>query len=152
VSHAFLPLGARLWTFGSPRLADADGWSVSGGALVSGPGHLDLTAVNGEVTLVSPSALALGGDESDLLTLGVGADQVQSIVSVAVEGRLSDGTMLALALPRDANELANTPAGLSVPLLRPAMPATIDQLRVTLKLRNPSGILRLRHFALHPAA
>jgi hypothetical protein len=152
VSHAFVPLGARLWTFGSPRLADADGWSAAVGTLAAGPGHLDLTAVNGEVTLLSPSPLALGGDESDLLTLGVGADQVQSIVSVAVEGRLSNGTMLALALPRDANELANTPAGLSVPLLPPPMPATIDQLRVTLKLRNPSGILRLRHFALHPAA
>jgi hypothetical protein len=152
VSHAFVPLGARLWTFGSPRLADADGWSVSVGTLAAGPGHLDLTAVNGELTLVSPSALALGGDESDLLTLGVAADQVQNIVSVSVEGRLSDESTLELALPRDANTLASTSAGISVPLVRPARSATIDQIRITLKLRNAGGLLRLRHLALYPAA
>jgi hypothetical protein len=152
VSHAFVPLGARLWTFGSPRLADADGWSVSVGALVSGPGHVDLTAVNGEVTLVSPSALALGGDESDLLTLGVTADQGQSIIGVAVEGRLSDRTTITLAVPRDAKELESTPAGISVPLLRPTTSATIDQIRVTLKLKNATGTLRLGHLALYPPA
>jgi hypothetical protein len=152
VSHAFVPLGARLWTFGSPQLADADGWSVPVGKLVSGPGHVDLTAVNSEVTLASPSALALGGDESDLLTLGVTADQGPSIISVGVEGRLSDGTTMALAVPRDAKDLESTSAGISVPLLHPATSATIDQIRVTLKLKNATGTLRLRHLALYPAA
>jgi hypothetical protein len=151
VSHAFVPLGARLWTFGSPRLADADGWSASAGTLAAGPGHVDLTAVNGEVTLVSPSPLALGGDESDLLTLGIAADQGQNIVAIAVEGRLADGTTTVLAAPSNANELATTSAGLSVPMVRGAAPATIDQIRVTLTLRNASGTLRLRHIALHPA-
>jgi hypothetical protein len=125
---------------------------VSAGALGSGPGHVDLTAINGEVTLVSPSALALGGDESDLLTLGVAADQGQSIITVAVEGRLSDGTTITLAVPRDAKELESTSAGISVPLLRQATSATIDQIRVTLKLKSATGTLRLRHLALYPAA
>jgi hypothetical protein len=147
-----VPLGARLWTFGSPRLADADGWSASVGTLAPAPGHVDLTAANGELTLVSPSPLALGGDESDLLALGVAADQVQNIVTIAVEGILSDGTTLALALPRAATELAQTSAGLSVPLIRPETAATFDQIRVTLKLRNPTSTLRLRHLALYPAA
>jgi hypothetical protein len=139
VSHAFLPLGARLWTFGSPRLADADGWSTSPGALVAAPGHVDLAAVNGELTLVSPSPLALGGDESDLLTLGVTADQVRNIATVAVEGRLADGTTIVLATPRGANELASTSAGLSLPLVRRPASATIDQIRVTLTLRVAGG-------------
>jgi hypothetical protein len=152
VSHAFVPLGTRLWTFGSSRLADADGWSAATGALVSGPGHVDLTAANGEVTLVSPPALALGGDESDLLTLGVAADQVPNIISVAVDGNLSDGTTMALAPPRAAARMEQTPAGLSVPLVRPDTAATIDQVRVMLTLRNAVGTLRLRHLALYPAA
>ncbi len=152
VSHAFVPLGARLWTFGSPRLADTDGWSASVGTLAPGPGHVDLKPANGEVTLLSPLALALGGDESDLMALGVAADQVQNIISIAVEGSLSDGTTIALALPHAAAELAQTSAGLSVPLIRLATAATIDQIRVTLTLRNPNSPLRLRHLALYPAA
>jgi len=151
VSHAFVPLGARLWTFGSPRLADADGWSAATGVLASGPGHLDLTAANGEVIIVSPPALALGGDESDLLTLGLTPDQVRDVASVAVDGNLTDGTTIALALPRPTTGLAQTPAGLSIPLVRPDIAATFDRIRVTLALRNPAGTLRLRHLALHPA-
>ena len=151
VSHAFVPLGARLWTFGSPRLADGDGWSAATGVLASGLGHLDLTAANGEVILVSPPALALGGDESDLLTLGFTADQVQGIASVAVDGNLSDGTTIALVPPRTTTGLAQTPAGLSIPLTRPDTATTFDRIRVTLTLRNPAGTLRLRHLALHPA-
>jgi len=152
VSHAFVPLGARLWTFGSPRLADADGWSASVGTLAPGPGHVDLTAANGELTLVSPLPLALGGDESDLLVLGVAADRAQDIVSVAVEATLSDETTIALAAPRAVSELAQTSAGLSVPLTRPETAATIEQIRVTLRLRNPAATLRVRHLALYPAA
>jgi hypothetical protein len=151
VSHAFVPLGTRLWTFGSPRLADADGWSASTGALVAGPGHIDLTAANGEVTLVSPPPLSLGADESDLLALGVAADEVQNIISVAVDGNLSDGTTITLAPPRAAAEMAQTPAGLSLPLIRPDTAATIDRIRVTLTLRSAAGTLRLRHLALYPA-
>jgi len=151
VSHAFVPLGTRLWTFGSPRLADADGWSMSTGTLAPGPGHIDLTPVNGEITLVSPSNLALGGDESDLLAIGVKPEQVQNMISVAVEGSLSDGTTIVLAPPRAAAELAQTPAGLSVPLIRAATAATIDHIRITVTMRNPSVTLRLRHLALYPA-
>jgi hypothetical protein len=152
VSHAFVPLGTRVWTFGSPRLADADGWSAATGTLASGLGHLDLTPADGAVTLVSPAALALDGDESDLLALGIAADQVQSISSVAVEGILSDGTTIALARPRAGSELAQTSAGLSVPLVRPEMAATIDRVRIILAVRKPGATLRLRHVALYPAA
>ena len=38
VSHADVPLGARMWTFGTPLHADADGWSAERGAMQSVPG------------------------------------------------------------------------------------------------------------------
>jgi hypothetical protein len=152
VSHAFVPLGTRLWTFGSPRLADADGWSASAGTLAAGSGHIDLTPVNDEVTLVSPSALALDGDESDLLIMGVAPDQIQRIVDVSVEGLLVDGTVIALAPPRDVADLQQTAAGISVPLGRPKTPAPIDRLRVSLRLRSGGAILSVRHLALYPIA
>jgi len=69
-----------------------------------------------------------------------------------VKGRLADGTTITLAMPRDAKDLESDSAGISVPLLRPATSATIDQIRVTLKLKNATGTLRLRHLALYPAA
>ena len=120
--------------------------------LATGAGLLDLTAANGEVTLVSPSALALGADESNLLVLGVTADHVQRIVSIAVEGRLSDGTIIELAAARPAADLVQTAAGLSVPLVRPAAPAPIDQIRIALRLRGASEPLRVRHLALYPSS
>jgi hypothetical protein len=151
VSHAFVPLGARLWTFGSPRLADTDGWSAAMGALTAGTGYLDLTPVSGEVTLVSPRALALGGDETDLLVVGFAADQLASLTDIAVDAVLSDGTTLALAPPRALVGLARTAAGISIPLLRPETPAVIDEIRITLHVRSAAAPIRLRHVALYPA-
>ncbi len=151
VSHAFVPLGARLWTFGSPRLADSDGWSAAIGSVAAGPGYLDLMPTDGELTLLSPSALALGADESDLLILGVAGDHAQRITSVAVDARLSDGSTVVLAPSRPAAEFARTSAGISVPLVRPPLSVTIDQVRVAVKLDRADAILRVRHVALYPA-
>src|SRR5204862_1954901 len=95
--------------------------------------------------------LALGGDESDLLTLGVAGDQMRNITTVAVEARLVDGTTLVLSQPREASEWTNTTAGISIALEPEAAQPAIDQIRVTLKLREASGMVSLRHIALHPA-
>jgi hypothetical protein len=54
VSHADVPVGARLWTFGTPVHADGDGWSAERGKLVAGKGFATLTPDAGEVTLLSP--------------------------------------------------------------------------------------------------
>lgn len=151
VSHAFVPLGTRLWTFGSPRLAESDGWSAAAGSLAAGPGYLDLMADNSELTLLSPSALALGADESDLLVLGVAADKEQRITSLAVDARLSDGSIIVLAPSRPASEFARTPAGISVSLVRPPSSAAIDQVRIGVKLDRADATLRVRHIALYPA-
>ena len=38
VSHADLPHGARLWTYGTARRADTDGWTAEQGELTAGAG------------------------------------------------------------------------------------------------------------------
>ncbi|HSV19298.1 MAG TPA: hypothetical protein VLR71_12865 [Casimicrobiaceae bacterium] len=59
LARAGLPLGARLWTFGTPRHADGDGWVAERGAASLGKGHLTLAADAGEIVLVSPGDLAV---------------------------------------------------------------------------------------------
>lgn len=54
VAHADVPKGSRLWTFGTPRHADDDGWSVSLGSMKRGEGFLTMQPDAGHVTLISP--------------------------------------------------------------------------------------------------
>ena len=59
LSHAGLPLGARLWTFGSPRHVDGDGWIAEHGGAAAGPGFLTITPEAGVVEIVSPGDLGI---------------------------------------------------------------------------------------------
>jgi hypothetical protein len=54
VSHADVPVGARLWTFGTPVHSDADGWTAERGTLTAGAGFVTLQPAQREVTLLSP--------------------------------------------------------------------------------------------------
>jgi hypothetical protein len=86
------------------------------------------------------------------LTLGVTANRRATSSRVAVEGRLADGTTIVLAPAHDASLLAHLPPGCRCRWYVRATPGMIDQLRVTLKLRDASSAVRLRHLALHPPA
>ncbi len=153
VAHAFVPVGTRLWTFGSSRYADADEWTAAGGAtLVPGNGYVDVTPREGGATLISPAPLALAREETDLLVLGVDAGVIET---VTVEVRSPSGTWLALGAPRRASSLARTRAGLSVPLAWPAKLAATDQIRITLRAATaatPTTPISIRHIALYPPA
>lgn len=54
VAHADVPWGARLWTFGTPRHVDDDGWGAARGTLVAGAGMATLDPDAGRATLLSP--------------------------------------------------------------------------------------------------
>jgi hypothetical protein len=149
VSHAFVPLGSRLWTFGSPRHADADGWTATEGGISAGTGYLQVDATAKEIALLSPSQLAVGRGETDLLVLGVDAKAVKR---VRVDARAADGAWIALAPSRATDELATTAAGVSVPLSWPSAFVAADQVRVVLELTDASKATRVRHIALYRAA
>jgi hypothetical protein len=144
VAHAYVPVGARLWTFGSARYADSDGWRATTGSLTAGQGYIDVTPKNGAGTLLSPGPLALARTETDLLVLGVDPKAVES---VSVEAWGGTAGWVTLAAPRSVATLDTTPAGLSVPLAWPAKLASTEQFRVTLSMRSPA---RIRHIALYP--
>jgi len=144
VAHAYVPLGTRLWTFGSARHADSDNWRASTGALTPGNGYLDVTPTDGAAVLLSPGPLALSRGETDLLVVGIDPKAVDSI-SVEAWGGV-DG-WVTLAAPRPAANLVTTPAGVSVALAWPPKLASTEQFRITLGLRSPA---RIRHVALYP--
>jgi hypothetical protein len=149
VSHAYVPLGSRLWTFGSAQYADSDGWTAAPGAsAVPGMGYLDIETAGTDAVLVSPPALAILPGETDLLVVGIDADALSAI---AVDGLTSTHSWVALSPPQATAALEVTPAGISVPLVQPAA-ASIEQIRIRLTPRNPASRVRIRHLGLLPPA
>jgi hypothetical protein len=71
LARSGLPLGTKLWTFGTQVHADDDGWRSESGTLQSTPGALELRAnANGRLTLLSPRELALSRRRVDRFVLG----------------------------------------------------------------------------------
>ncbi|HEY1327795.1 MAG TPA: hypothetical protein VGI14_12715 [Casimicrobiaceae bacterium] len=121
LARAGLPLGAKLWTFGTPRHADGDGWVADTGAVALGSGHLHVTPdASGTVALVSPGELGVARRQARALVLGLPDDvrardvEVQAAWSgkpdwhtlAKVDGsamkREAAGRVLALPRPNDA--------------------------------------------------
>jgi hypothetical protein len=148
IAHAFVPAGTRLWTFGSSRYADTDGWTaLAGVSLAAGPGYIDITPHNGEAVIVSPASLALSRGETDLLVLGV---DLGAEAAVEIAARTADGAWVTLTSRRGVGELESTSAGLSIPLNWPPSLAVADQIRVSLWFRDEVMPVRVRHVALYP--
>ncbi len=151
IAHAYVPLGTRLWTFGTPRVASNDGWGGEAGTtLAAGNGFLDLVAAGRRMTLVSPANLALQSSDTDLLVVGV--DASAGLAGVRVEARAGAGPWLGLGPEHDVRALERSAAGLRLPLAWPAALAAADQLRLTFALATGTSSLRVRHVALYPRA
>jgi hypothetical protein len=142
-----VPFGTRLWSFGSSRYSDSDGWNASAGAtLAAGPGYIDVMPRDGRALLDSPAPLALARGETDLLVLGL---DPAAIAAIEVEARTSAGAWVRLVSRRRVADLQATSAGLSVPLTWPrSLPAT-DQIRLSLWFPAAAAAVRIRHIALY---
>ena len=151
VSHAWVPLGARLFTFGTARHVDGDGWTTEPGSnLALGNGHIDVRPSDKRAVLHSPDKLAVKRGETDLLVLGL--EPADALASVRVEASVPDGSWVALSRRAEFALLTRTPAGVEVPLHWPSGLAVADQLRLSLDFRDRGTPLRIRHVALYPAA
>lgn len=149
VSHAYLPRGARLWTFGTPQLATDDGWTVQAPAtLVADRARIEVRG-DGPRALASPPRLALPRGRVDRLVLGI---DPASLAGVEVAGRGAAGDWVPLARHDGQRAAPAGPAGIVLPLAWPASLPTIEQLRITLEPRDATRPLTLRHIALYPPA
>ncbi|HEX4884661.1 MAG TPA: hypothetical protein VFX05_11020 [Casimicrobiaceae bacterium] len=148
LSHAYVPRGSRLWTFGSAVLATDDGWRAAGATLTPGPGLVELQPAGREVALESPPNLALGRGE--VAWLVVGADAPERVARLRLELLDARGQwMPAGAAARDA--LERDPAGLVLPIAWPPALVTAEQVRVVLEVDGGTQPLVLRHVALYRA-
>ena len=130
LARAGLPLGARLWTFGTPLHSDGDGWVAEGGTAALGNGHFTLSADAGEIALVSPGDLALARAHLRALVLGLTDDaRVRSIEVQAESGGRPEWHTIARA---DGNALAREPAGRVLRVAAGEGPP-IDRLRIVLR-------------------
>jgi hypothetical protein len=108
-----LPLGAVLYTFGTPSHADGDGWTADVGAFSLGPGYLTIGPdSNGRVALVSPKGLPAQVQRADEFVLGF--DGHAGVRRVRIQARIApDGGWETMADASGA-ALRTTAAGIVV--------------------------------------
>ena len=150
--RADLPRGARLWTFGTPRHADDDGWSLEPGRLAAGRGFVDLT-VDGTALLTSPGDQVLR--PGDAATLVLGLAQPAQLARVQVFARRDDAAPWTAISPAvGAGNLRRGAAGVEVPLAWPAgwraQSVIADRMRIALTFAPGTAQARLRRIALYP--
>lgn len=157
VTHANLPLGSRLWTFGAPGYLDDDGWYLEAGLVYARGGYLDLAWDGDRVALLSPRDQVLRTAQLKQLVLGVARDA--PLRSVRVQARLHPGERWRdVAQARDVGQLTATDAGWTIPLAWPrewGRNARIaEALRIELSFASGTRTVRLDRIALlsHSAA
>ena len=139
LARAGLPRGSRLWTFGTPVHADADGWAIATGAMRALEGALALTAdARGTIVLVSPGGLE--ARRFARLVVAV-ADAAAGTLDVAVRDD-EDAPWRAAARVRLADAV-ETSAGFAVDLAQ----SRIAQIRLTFATA-PHARLTLARVAL----
>ena len=154
VSHADLPLGARLWTFGDPSYGDDDGWRAEGGRLSAPGGFLDIELDTGGLALTSPPDQVIRVAKIDSLILGL--RDPGALESVRVFARVEpDAPWQAITQSVAAKSLAKVNAGLRLPLQWPAAwrtdGAIATQLKLELRLREGTRRVPVDRVALYPA-
>ena len=149
LSHADLPLGSRLWTFGTAGHADADGWTPSPDTtLQSGKGHIEVASTGKVAELRSPESLVLRRDEHDLLIIGLA--ETSKVDTIEVEARGTGGSWQTLAKESAVPALRSLPAGVILPLAWPRRLEEANQVRIRLRWAGVAQATRIERIALYP--
>jgi hypothetical protein len=132
LARAHLSPGSRLWTFGAPGHADADGWTTERGTLAARPGQAVLTPdPSGATVLVSPPELMLDRTRAwRLIVLADGA----APRTLRVEGRVA----------KDAPWVTLASAAGGEARLPPERVGTIDAVRIELGFGAPGPATLVR--------
>jgi hypothetical protein len=134
LARAGLPLGARLWTFGTTRHPDGDGWVADKGAVALGRGYLRVTPdASAALSLTSPGDLGIARRQARALVLGLPDDvRVHSIEVQAESGGKPDWRTL---VKTDGKTLRREEAG-RVLALPASGGAPLDRLRIVLQVES----------------
>lgn len=150
LSHAYVPLGTRLWTFGTPTFASDDGFKAGPRTKIdAGKGRLTVSAGATDGTIVSPDFLSIRRGETDLLVLDV--ERLESLASVSIEVKDGSGTWRHAGPVFSVKDLPRDAAGIHVPFAWPEQADTVEQLRLRVRSPAPGLEVVLRHIALYPS-
>jgi hypothetical protein len=153
VTHANVPRGARIWTFGAPGYLDDDGWRLEEGKTYARGGYVDLEFERGTATLLSPPDQVLRTARIDTLVLGI--DEPASIAALQIFGRAdANSPWIAIGAPIPRVKFLKSVAGVLVPMSWPAAWRAKGAIMAELKivLAFDAGVTRARidRIALYP--
>ena len=155
VTHANLPRGARVWTFGAPGYPDDDGWRLEQGKVFARGSYLDLEFEAATATLLSPPDQVIRTDLVDSLVLGL--HDPATLAAIQIFGRV-DGrsSWVAIGAPIPQSGFQHVGVGVKVPMTWPpalrAKNTIVAELKIVLAF-NPGGkSARLDRLALYPGA
>jgi hypothetical protein len=150
LARAGLPLGALLWTFGTPTHADGDGWTAETGSVALAPGTLLLTSdANGRAAIVSPRGLALTPERIGKIVAGLPQDMPTA--SFTVYARTAGSSVWTLVADAQGAGLATIAAGRMATRNRAADAAPADQLKLEFDFGAPVRRTPLTRIAVLPA-
>ena len=147
VSHAGLPLGSRLWTFGSAQHADDDGWAVEGASAQAGRGRLVLAPTSDRVVLISPADQVIRERNAVALVVGIDAQRARN-VEVFGEAAPGSGWQRLGAITVASAKVSA--AGVRVPIAWPAAlrGTIVEQIRIVVTPAAHGSPLNVERVAL----
>ena len=153
VTHANLPRGARLWTFGAPGYLDDDGWRLEEGKVYARGGYLDLEFDAATATLLSPPDQVIRTGTMGSLVPGL--RDAASLAAMQIFGRIDDKSpWVAIGAPIPAARFQHVDAGVRVPLAWPsalrAKGTIVAELKIVLAFNTGVTNARLDRVALYP--
>jgi len=147
LARAGLPLGSLLWTFGTSRHVDGDGWTAETGAITLAAGAMMVsTDREGRVALASPRGLALAPERLGRVVAGLPADA--AVAALTVYARAAGTTGWEEVAHARGDAIARTAAGRLVARGRAAHAAPADQLKLEIRFAAPAASVPLTRIAV----
>ena len=144
-SHADVPRGARLWTFGSPRLSDTDGWTATHGTIDAGHGALVLHPANGRIVLRSPADQLIRPRTLSRVLLAI--DGAPTLRSVAIRARAAGESSWTIVARSGTSRL-----NLDWPPAWRRGSTIIEGIEIDITFADPASTHRLARVLLYPRA
>jgi hypothetical protein len=142
LARSGLPLGSRLWTFGTQLHADDDGWRVEAGSLRRLPGALAVAPDrDGRVVLVSPAEVGLAAGAIEAVVVGL--TDATTVASIDVAIRAGADAVWQPFARTTGRECEIVSAGILVKRTTSSCGIDVDQLRIAITFAQPGeGALR----------
>jgi len=155
VSHANIPRGARVWTFGTARHTDDDGWSMQNGRLIAGKGVIEIQLGPGRAALISPPDQVIRPNVTSTLIVGLDGLALNDEVRLLAHSDQSS-EWREIVKKNPLSQLHRGAEGFRIPLSWPddwlKGRLIVDQLKIELTVNDAARKARVSWLVLYPDA